>query len=369
VDVANDDPQVLERLGVELARARRYEEAETSLRRSLALNAGCASAHTHLGNLLVAMGRPQEACEAFSAALSLDPTLALARFGLAVALIDEDRRDEAERLLRQLANDEPEFARARHLVDLPRPGTEDAAQENPGLVDARYHADRIRLVCATRVAEKEFMAETALGRSLLPWRHDRRLQVELFERNRRPLGEVYNDAIERSRGERVHLVFVHDDVHLTDFDWPEKMIAGLRQWHVLGLAGNRRRLQGQPAWCFLDTNWTFDYRVHLSGVVGHGLDGRLIISRYGPPAQRCVLLDGLLLAANSALLQDNGLRFDPQFAFHFYDLDFCRQAQARGLAMGTWPIQVLHDSAGAFGSEAWRAGYARYLSKYGESAA
>jgi len=47
-------------------------------------------------------------------------------------------------------------------------------------------------------------------------------------------------------------------------------------------------------------------------------------------------------------------------------MDFCRQAEARGLTMGTWPIQAVHGSGGSFGSEAWNAAYTLYLRKYGE---
>jgi hypothetical protein len=42
-----------------------------------------------------------------------------------------------------------------------------------------------------------------------------------------------------------------------------------------------------------------------------------------------------MLAARSNTLAEKGLRFDPLFDFHFYDLDFCRQAELRKLRMGT----------------------------------
>jgi len=61
------------------------------------------------------------------------------------------------------------------------------------------------------------------------------------------------------------------------------------------------------------------------------------------------------------------LRFDPQFAFHFYDIDFCRQAEARHIRMGTGAICAIHASAGQLGGEAWRTAYQQYLTKYGET--
>ena len=59
---------------------------------------------------------------------------------------------------------------------------------------------------------------------------------------------------------------------------------------------------------------------------------------------------GVMLVADSRRLIDTGLRFDPQFAFHFYEMDFCRQAELKGLRLGTWPISIVHESGGAYGT-------------------
>ncbi len=84
------------------------------------------------------------------------------------------------------------------------------------------------------------------------------------------------------------------------------------------------------------------------------------------PCKEVKLLDGVLLIARSSTLLDHDLRFDPTFSFHFYDLDFCRQAELKGVKMGTWSISVIHESHGNFQSEAWRQAYSRYLAKYGD---
>ena len=52
----------------------------------------------------------------------------------------------------------------------------------------------------------------------------------------------------------------------------------------------------------------------------------------------CKLLDGVFLAAHSAVLLQQRLLFDEIFDFHFYDLDLCRQAERQGVRMGTAPI-------------------------------
>ena len=74
-----------------------------------------------------------------------------------------------------------------------------------------------------------------------------------------------------------------------------------------------------------------------------------------------------MLAIRSEILIERDLRFDSRFKFHFYDMDFCRQAEAKGIRMGTWAISLVHASAGSLGVEPWRAAYRDYLTKYGET--
>ncbi len=47
-------------------------------------------------------------------------------------------------------------------------------------------------------------------------------------------------------------------------------------------------------------------------------------------------------------------------------MDLCRAAEQKGILCGTWPLFVVHESAGGFRSSAWKAAYARYLDKWGE---
>jgi hypothetical protein len=103
----------------------------------------------------------------------------------------------------------------------------------------------------------------------------------------------------------------------------------------------------------------------FSGVVGHG-DGfpPQNISFFGPSRQEVKLLDGLMLVCNSNTLVSKEIRFDERFDFHFYDLDFCRQAELKNIKMGTWPISVIHESGGDVGSDEWRSAYLKYLSKW-----
>lgn len=214
------------------------------------------------------------------------------------------------------------------------------------------------------------MEATALGRSLKSFAPQPEPQLQLFGSNTLGLPTVYNIALSVAEQEPAILVFVHDDIYLCDFFWMERLYEGLQQFDVIGLAGNTRRVPKQPAWAFATATpkLLWDERRFLSGTVGHGKGVPCNnISIFGPAKQECKLMDGLFLAADSEVLNARGVRFDEQFAFHFYDMDFCRQAEQKGLRMGTWPISVVHESGGNFNSPSWREGYAKYLEKYGEA--
>lgn len=225
----------------------------------------------------------------------------------------------------------------------------------------------IRLVCATRCSQANFMRDTALGRSLAVQRHVRPPELLLFESNTTGLSTLYNAAIEQAASSPAILVFVHDDVSIQDFFWTDRVREALAQFDIVGLAGNLRRSPLQPAWAFATPDFKWDSPEYLSGTVGHGKGFPCDeVTYFGPSGAECKLLDGLMLIADSARLIEAGVRFDEQFEFHFYDMDFCRQAELKGLRMGTWPISVVHESAGAFNTPPWRVAHDRYLRKYGQ---
>ena len=222
----------------------------------------------------------------------------------------------------------------------------------------------IRLVCATRESKDSFLLNTALGKSLALY-SSLPISIRLFEKNTIGLPQIYNQAINESKASPAILVFIHDDVYLPDFYWTSRIANGLQQFKIIGLAGNKRRVPGQPSWAFVDETFTWDSPEHLSGIVGQG-DGfpSCTLSIFGAPIAEVKLLDGVLLAVHSQTLLDNQIYFDERFDFHFYDLDFCRQAEAKGLTMGTYPISVIHESGGALGIPAWRDAYAKYMDKW-----
>jgi GT2 family glycosyltransferase len=227
----------------------------------------------------------------------------------------------------------------------------------------------LRVVSATRMTEEAFWAESALGQSLAA--HGPGLVVDVAFENRRGLPSVYNDALARCRAGDL-VLFVHDDLWLDDPDWRAKLEAGLQRYDVIGVAGNRRRQPGQPGWAFLGRTDRGAYLrddANISGAIREGERPGGDRVEFGPAPADCELLDGVFIACNADALRRTGTAFDEAFAFHFYDLDFCRTARAARLRLGTWPIDMTHQSAGHFESPAWYAGYERYLAKWGESPA
>jgi GT2 family glycosyltransferase len=223
---------------------------------------------------------------------------------------------------------------------------------------------KIRIVVATRKTQDEFLFKTALGQSLALYNYPR-IEISLFAQNKLGLSAVYNQAIEAARLDPAILLFVHDDVHLCGFNWPNEIAEALDHFQLIGVAGNKRRVTYQPAWCFIDAKFTWDVPENLSGIVGHGKGfPPANIKQFGPPCQEVKLLDGLFLACHSDTLFKHNLRFDERFDFHFYDMDFCRQAENLEIKMGTWSISTIHESAGNFGTEAWLAAYLKYLEKW-----
>ena len=221
----------------------------------------------------------------------------------------------------------------------------------------------IDIISATRLSESDFWNKSALGISLRRLSYDVRLVAHVAFENRRGLPEIYNTRISAGDSNDM-LVFIHDDVWIDDYFLADRVIAGLRTYDVIGVAGNRRKVQHQPGWAFVDSSFICDDRANLSGSVAHGKHPFGPISYFGAVPADCELLDGVFLAAKKATLTANGVLFDPRFDFHFYDMDFCRSARQRGLRLGTWPICLTHQSGGAFGTEQWKEKYRAYIEKW-----
>jgi GT2 family glycosyltransferase len=220
----------------------------------------------------------------------------------------------------------------------------------------------IEIVSATRLSENDFNSNSALGISLQRLRIDRRLIPRITFNNRHGLPSVYNEGISAADNDSV-LIFIHDDVWIDEYNFSDRVIEGLNKYDVIGVAGNRRRVKDQPSWGFIDTKFTSD-NTNLTGSIAHGKSPFGTIDVFGPVPSDCELLDGVFIATKKSTLVSKQVMFDTRFDFHFYDLDFCRQAREASLRLGTWGIFLTHQSRGAFGTKQWNENYLAYIEKW-----
>jgi GT2 family glycosyltransferase len=228
---------------------------------------------------------------------------------------------------------------------------------------------KVKLVIATREKnEDDFLEKTATGKSIkrLDFGAFGTIDVKLFTENVMGLPRLYNAVIKECNDDSTMLVFLHDDLHILSFDWIEQLIASMAQYQIVGLAGNKRRVPGQGIWLFPNNDGKPDLRENLSGKVAHGNSYPCAISYFGPVPQQVKLLDGLMLCGMSKTFLKNKLFFDERFDFHFYDLDLCRSAEIKNIKCGTWPVSVVHESGGNFGSLKWRENFNNYIHKWGD---
>lgn len=230
----------------------------------------------------------------------------------------------------------------------------------------------IEIVSATRMTEDEFWEKSALGLSLRRLAWDERIVTWIAYENSTSLPDLFNARIEAENGHGT-LVFIHDDVWIDDFFFCDRVLEGCKAFDVIGVVGSAAPQPNQPGWLF--SEWvpqdnSFKVRLDLqaSGRVAQGKDPFGVVRYFGPSPAACELMDGLFLAMDKQALLDSGARFDPQFAFHFYDLDFCRTARAAKLRLGTWPIALTHQSDGGYGSKSWAGRLEAYQAKWSNAA-
>ena len=222
----------------------------------------------------------------------------------------------------------------------------------------------LRFVTATRDSLEVFKKNSPLVRSLERVSQTCFVDLDVVPYNRAPLALSYNAAIARAAKDDL-LVFIHDDVWIDDWYIALRLQEALEVFDVVGVAGNTRRQAQQEGWLIQPGTREKDLS-HVSGGVSHGTPLTGQIAMFGTSPQPARLLDGVMLAAKAAVLQNAGVQFDPLFAFHFYDTDFCRSCEAKGLRLGTWPLALTHQSAGAWQSEDWNHAFQLYLTKWGD---
>jgi hypothetical protein len=194
----------------------------------------------------------------------------------------------------------------------------------------------LTIVSATRHNEAVFSDRTFLGCSIARLRKlgvDLDVRVTFRHIQGVGLSEIYNAAIEDGQPNDPMLL-VHDDVSLEDMLIEEKLALALGELDIVGIAGGDPPDQA-PGWYNKDAWAASGYVPHADGSRLKSLLRSEPNMYYGPSPRLCRVIDGHFMAVVPARVLEAGTRFDPQFTFNHYDLDFCHSARAAGLKIGT----------------------------------
>ncbi len=107
-----NDPTILQNLGVLYFEARHYEKAIELLRLSLLDHQNNPQIHLYLAKSYMALNQPGPAETEFQQALTMDPGLADAQYGLGLLLGERGEIDRAEELYRSVVSKNPNHAGA-----------------------------------------------------------------------------------------------------------------------------------------------------------------------------------------------------------------------------------------------------------------
>lgn len=161
-------------------------------------------------------------------------------------------------------------------------------------------------------------------------------------KNAKGLSQFYNECIEKFSSAD-SIIFCHDDVDLLFSDVSYQVSSALQNFDVAGVAGcvNPKIIE-KNLW-----HWMAQDSKNCRGIAGHPYDkDSFFVTSFGPTPARVTLLDGVFLALNMKKIKESGAKFDEQFLFHHYDIDFSLTCNKLKLKLGTWPFLINHQSPG-----------------------
>lgn len=154
--------------------------------------------------------------------------------------------------------------------------------------------------------------------------------------------EYYNSVIENDDYKKYeYIVFCHDDVSL-QYCSLNTIQQALNEYDIAGVAGGLNPVIGEKnLW-----HWMMP-RSEQRGFAGHVYgDNSLLVTTFGPSPARVAVLDGVFLAVNIRRVRPTKARFDQNFLWHHYDIDFSLTCNKNKLKLGVWPFLINHKSPG-----------------------
>ena len=188
------------------------------------------------------------------------------------------------------------------------------------------------------------------------------------------LSEFYNEVINKAKND--YIVFLHDDLVIETKHWGRKILTHFNKsdYGILGLAGTTT---------LTDSGRWWDDNTKMIGAVMHqgelinpnykegGNQTKMVTRRwlsqysnnFGKEIIETILVDGLFIAINRKKIKK---QFNPEFKFHFYDIDFTFNNHKEDVKVGViFDILVTHLSIGETNEE-WETNRKKFVINQGE---
>jgi len=219
---------------------------------------------------------------------------------------------------------------------------------------------KINVVIPTKLSEKDYVKTEAGALLMKLLKHYPSVGVTVESENSRGLVEIFQEHLDDKNFD--YVLFIHDDVLLRDVLTFDVLQKAFEVYDIVGLAGSSYQVYNS-----LDsTRWdTGSYtRGDWGGFVAHTQNSGNITSNYfGVTPKQVVVIDGLFMGFNSKKFRKLGIKLDPQFKFHHYDLDTSITCYSAGMRLGVVPLFVIHESIGEL-DEGWKESASLFFKKH-----
>ena len=177
-----------------------------------------------------------------------------------------------------------------------------------------------------------------------------KIDIECVTNNTYTLTQFGNKFLNESKDEYDYLIFMHADVNLSLYDFVTHLLKTNGKYDIVGLAGTKKLFISQSPLTWFTGSHKFPGDRY--GRITHDHDGMMLESFFNREKSEVqdtevMTIDGLLMCFNKKTMQTEKARFDEQFTYDFYDLDFCLNAQLNtDLKVGVFVQPTIHNSLG-----------------------
>ena len=212
------------------------------------------------------------------------------------------------------------------------------------------------IICS--ITKKKDARDTILFKSL------QKIKIEFYiETNNttKGLSKFYNECMELY-SHKDAIIFIHDDVDIINCDLDYQLTEAFKQYDVVGVAGcvNPKIIE-KNLW-----HWMASDIKNCRGIAGHPYDEKSFhVTAFGPTPSRVAIVDGVFIAINPKKINGSGTKFDEQFTFHHYDIDFSLTCNRNGHKIGVYPILINHQSPGLKDfNQTWNDSNQKFITKW-----